>query len=268
MRLLVTGGAGFIGSEVVRQYLAETEHAVVNIDNLTYSANPRALAGIEGHARYLFEKADICDKAALTRIFRDHRPNAVMHLAAETHVDRSIDGPGVFVMTNVVGTQVLLDVAADYWRNLDAEDSPYAPRSPYAASKAAADHLVRAWYPTYGFPVVISNTCNNFGPFQHVEKMIPLMILKARAGESMPVYGDGSNVRDWLYVADHARGLRCVLDKGRIGDSYNIGGGDEWRNIDLVETICDIMDELRPRSDGSHRALIGLVSDRPGHDFR
>ena len=188
MRLLVTGGAGFIGSEVVRQYLAETEHAVVNIDNMTYSANPRALAGIEGHARYLFEKADICDKAALTRIFRDHRPNAVMHLAAETHVDRSIDGPGVFVMTNVVGTQVLLDVAADYWRNLDAEarqafrfhhvstdevfgslgptgrfteDSPYAPRSPYAASKAAADHLVRAWHATYGSPVVMSNTCNN-----------------------------------------------------------------------------------------------------------
>ncbi len=295
MRIVVTGGAGFIGSAVVRQYLAETDHDVINVDKLTYAANLAALPGAADHPRYHFEKVDICDAAEVERVLATHQPDAIMHLAAESHVDRSIDGPEAFIQTNVVGTQILLSAALSYWERLPAErrarfrfhhvstdevfgslgptgvfteTSPYDPRSPYSASKAASDHLVRAWHETYGLPVVLSNCSNNYGPYQFPEKLIPLMTLKALAGKPLPVYGRGDNVRDWLFVEDHARGLRLVLEKGRIGESYNIGGRNEQTNLQVVHRICDILDELRPRAQGSYKELVSFVEDRPGHDFR
>ncbi len=295
MKLLVTGGSGFIGSAVVRMIVGQTGHEVVNVDALTYAAAPGTLTAVEGSPRYRFERADIRDPAAVERIVRDHRPDAIMHLAAETHVDRSIGTPLAFVETNVTGTAVLLDVAYRYWRDLDegrrggfrfhhvstdevfgslgergafSETTPYAPNSPYAASKAAADHLVRAWHRTYGLPVVLSNCSNNYGPYQFPEKLIPLMILKAVAGEPLPVYGDGRQRRDWLHVDDHARALLEVLVRGRIGESYNIGGHGERENIEVVHAVCDALDELRPLAGRSRRALISFVPDRPGHDRR
>jgi dTDP-glucose 4,6-dehydratase len=294
MRILVTGGAGFIGSAVIRQLLAETDHTVVNLDKLTYAANLASLPGAEGHPRYAFEKVDICDGSELRRVLAQHRPQAIMHLAAESHVDRSIDGPGAFIQTNLVGTYTLLHATLEYWRGLDAagqadfrfhhistdevfgslgsqglfrEDTPYAPNSPYSASKAGSDHLVRAWHETYGLPTVLTNCSNNYGPYQFPEKLIPLMIIKGLAGEPLPVYGKGDNVRDWLYVDDHARALRLVLERGRIGDSYNIGGNCERQNLEVVHTLCDLLDELAPAAQ-PRRSLITYVADRPGHDKR
>jgi dTDP-glucose 4,6-dehydratase len=293
-RVLVTGGAGFIGSAVVRQMIAAGDTIVVNVDALTYAANLDSLGDCGGHANYRFEKADIRDGSALARIFATHRPDAVMHLAAESHVDRSIDGPGAFIETNVVGTYRLLQAAREYWASLGGaakerfrfhhvstdevfgtlgaaglftETTSYKPNSPYSASKAASDHLVRAWHETYGFPVVVTNCSNNYGPCQFPEKLIPLIILKGLAGQAMPIYGKGDNVRDWLYVDDHARALRLVLDKGRIGETYNIGGHNEKTNLSVVEAICAILDELRPIG-APHRRLISFVADRPGHDQR
>ena len=295
MRILVTGGAGFIGSAIVRQYIDETDHTIINLDKLTYAANLKAVASAETSPRYRFEKVDICNREEVSRVFREHEPDAVMHLAAESHVDRSIDLPDAFISTNVLGTQILLDAALDYWQSLDGarkaafrflhvstdevfgslgkdgvftETTPYDPRSPYAASKAASDHLVRAWHATYGLPAMLSHSSNNYGPYQFPEKLIPLMISKAKAGEPLPVYGAGEHIRDWLYVEDHARGLRLVLEKGQVGEGYNIGAQNEQRNLGLVERICDLMDELQPRDKGSHRQLITFVDDRPGHDFR
>ena len=294
-RILVTGGAGFIGSALCRHLIAETNSAVVNLDKLTYAANPESLAPIAGNPRYRFEQADICDAAALRRIFERHRPDAVMHLAAESHVDRSIDGPAAFIETNVVGTCILLEAARDYWRGLDEaaraafrflhvstdevygslgesglfrEDTPYAPNSPYSASKAAADHLARAWHHTYGLPVIITNCSNNYGPYQFPEKLIPLMIINALAGRELPVYGRGENVRDWLYVEDHVRGLCLALTAGKPGGKYNFGGGAERSNLEVVRTICAILDRSRPDSAGSRERLIRFVTDRPGHDLR
>ena len=266
------------------------------MDKLTYASSLESLSAVKDSPRYAFEKVDICDGQALARIFRHHQPNAVMHLAAESHVDRSIDGPKTFINTNIAGTGQLLEAARAYWADLPPKDrdafrfhhistdevfgslgaqgrfsetSPYDPSSPYAASKAAADHLVRAWHRTYGLPVVLSNCSNNYGPHQFPEKLIPLMIIKALAGEPLPVYGDGSNVRDWLHVEDHARGLLCVLERGRPGESYNIGGIGERRNIEVVEAICAALDDLSPAKDGKpHRDLIKFVNDRPGHDLR
>ncbi len=296
MKILVTGGAGFIGSAMVRHLIGETGHSVVNVDKLTYASSLEALSSVEDPARYAFEKVDIRDGAALADVFRNHQPDAVMHLAAETHVDRSIDGPEIFVDTNIVGTGQLLETARAYWSKLAperreafrfhhvstdevfgslgaegkfSETTPYDPSSPYAASKAAADHLVRAWHRTYGLPVVLSNCSNNYGPYQFPEKLIPLMIIKALNGEPLPVYGDGSNVRDWLHVEDHARGLLSVLERGRLGESYNIGGSGERRNIEVVEAICGAVDELAPAEDGKpRRDLIEFVKDRPAHDKR
>lgn len=293
-RILVTGGAGFIGSAVVRQLLAETDAFVVNVDKLTYAANLSSLPGAEGHPRYAFEKVDICDAAELHRVFDTHRPDAVMHLAAESHVDRSIDGPGEFIQTNVVGTFRLLEAARGYWSALPAEakeafrfhhistdevfgtlgddgffteTTAYSPNSPYSASKASSDHLVRAWHETYGLPVVLTNCSNNYGPYHFPEKLIPLMILKGLAGEKLPVYGKGDNIRDWLYVEDHARALRLVLEKGRIGESYNIGGHNERTNLEVVRAICAHLDEMDPAG-APHDRLISFVTDRPGHDRR
>ena len=296
MKILVTGGAGFIGSAMVRHLIGETGHSVVNVDKLTYASSLESLSSVEDSARYAFEKVDIRDGAALADVFRNHQPDALMHLAAETHVDRSIDGPEIFVDTNIVGTGQLLETARVYWSKLAperreafrfhhvstdevfgslgaegkfSETTPYDPSSPYAASKAAADHLVRAWHRTYGLPVVLSNCSNNYGPYQFPEKLIPLMIIKALNGESLPVYGDGSNVRDWLHVEDHARGLLSVLERGRLGESYNIGGSGERRNIEVVEAICSAVDELAPAEDGKpRRDLIEFVKDRPAHDKR
>ena len=293
---IVTGGAGFIGGAVVRQLIDETDAAVLNIDKLTYAASPEALARIDSNPRYAFLKIDICDRQAVCDAFQRHRPQGVLHLAAETHVDRSIDRPAAFIETNVVGTQTLLDAALEYWRGLDddtkgrfrfvhvstdevfgslaetgsfTETSPYSPNSPYAASKAAADHLVRAWHATYGLPTIITNCSNNYGPFQFPEKLIPLMIIKALAEEPLPVYGRGDQIRDWLHVEDHVRGLRAVLERGRIGESYNIGGRCEQTNLDLVGRLCAILDRVRPRSSRkSHCELISFVKDRPGHDRR
>ncbi len=294
-RVLVTGGAGFIGSAVVRQYLGETEVEVLNLDCLTYAANPASLPGAAGHPRYRFVQADICDRAAVADAVRTHRPEAILHLAAESHVDRSIDGPGAFVSTNVVGTYTLLEVTLDHWRGLDAtararfrfhhvstdevfgslgatgaftEASPYQPRSPYSATKAASDHLVRAWHETYGLPVVVTNCSNNYGPFHFPEKLIPLMILKALAREPLPVYGRGDNVRDWLFVEDHARALRLVAEAGAVGETYIIGGQAERTNLAVVEAICDLVDQLAPDDGPPRRTLISFVADRPGHDFR
>lgn len=291
MKLLVTGGAGFIGSAVVRQAVARG-HSVVNVDALTYAANPDNVASVAASPLYAFEHADIRDRAALDRVFASHRPDAVMHLAAESHVDRSIDGPGAFIETNVTGTYNLLEAARSYWTDAGKPDgfrfhhistdevfgslgdtgqfretTPYDPRSPYSASKAASDHLVRAWHETYGLPVVLTNCSNNYGPFHFPEKLVPVVILNAFHGRPIPVYGDGGNVRDWLYVEDHADALLLVLEAGQVGRSYNIGGENEARNIDLVRTICAEMDRLRPEH-APHDRLITFVTDRPGHDRR
>lgn len=293
MRLLVTGGCGFIGSAVVRLAVARG-HEVVNLDALTYAGRPENVADVADSPLYRFEQADIRDRAALERIFAEHTPDAVMHLAAESHVDRSIDGPADFVETNVTGTFNMLEAARAHWQRagrpdgfrfhhistdevygslgpegLFTETTPYDPRSPYSASKAAADHLVRAWFHTYGLPVVLTNCSNNYGPFHFPEKLIPKVILNAIYGREIPVYGQGLNVRDWLYVEDHADALLLAVTKGEPGRSYNVGGHNERRNIDLVNTICDILDRMRPRAGGqSHRDLITFVADRPGHDAR
>jgi dTDP-glucose 4,6-dehydratase len=294
MKILVTGGAGFIGSAVVRLAIARG-HEVVNLDALTYAACLDNVASVAGSNRYAFEHADIRDRQAVDEVFARHQPEAVMHLAAESHVDRSIDGPGDFIETNINGTFNMLEASRAHWTRLgkpasfrfhhistdevfgslpadpDAkftEDTPYGPRSPYSAAKAASDHLVQAWHETYGLPVVLTNCSNNYGPYHFPEKLIPVVILNALAEKPIPVYGAGENVRDWLFVEDHADALLLVLEKGRPGRSYNVGGENERRNIDLVHTICDILDRSRPRSRGSYADLITFVTDRPGHDAR
>jgi dTDP-glucose 4,6-dehydratase len=292
MRILVTGGCGFIGSAVVRLAVARG-HEVINLDALTYAACPENVACVAESPLYTFEHADIRDRAALDRIFASHAPEAVMHLAAESHVDRSIDGPGTFVETNITGTYNLLEAARAYWTRAGkpeafrfhhistdevygslgaegqfTEDTPYDPRSPYSASKAASDHLVRAWHETYGLPVVLTNCSNNYGPYHFPEKLIPVVILNALAGKPLPIYGDGSNVRDWLFVEDHADALLLVVEKGAVGRSYNIGGENERSNLELVRMLCGILDELRPRAGGSYADQITFVADRPGHDAR
>ncbi|SOC18167.1 dTDP-glucose 4,6-dehydratase [Rhodobacter maris] len=294
MKIMVTGGAGFIGSAVVRLAVARG-HAVINLDALTYAACLENVASVAESPLYAFEQADIRDPAALARVFETHAPDAVMHLAAESHVDRSIDGPGVFIETNVTGTYNMLQAARSFWEargrpecfrfhhiSTDevfgslppdptqkfTEDTPYDPRSPYSASKAASDHLVRAWHETYGLPVVLTNCSNNYGPFHFPEKLIPVIILNALAGKPLPIYGDGSNIRDWLYVEDHADALLLVLEKGAPGRSYNIGGENERTNLALVKTLCAILDRLRPKDAGSYADQITFVTDRPGHDAR
>ena len=296
MKIVVTGGAGFIGSAVVRALLTDRDVEVVNLDKLTYAGNLDSLAPVAASPRYSFAHLDICDRAGVAALLAAERPDAIMHLAAESHVDRSIDGPAAFVQTNIVGTSALLETALSYWRGLNAakkaqfrfhhistdevygslgpigqfrEDDPYAPNSPYAASKAGSDHLVRAWHHTYEFPVIITNSSNNYGPYHFPEKLIPLTIVRGLKGQSMPVYGKGENVRDWLYVEDHARALITVLRKGRVGEVYNIGGNAERRNIDVVRGICALLDEMQPRSaHHPHADFITLVPDRPGHDAR
>ena len=291
MKILVTGGAGFIGSAVVRQAIARGD-AVVNLDALTYAGSLTNVSSVEGNNKYAFEQVDLRDRAALDRVFAEHRPDRVMHLAAESHVDRSIDGPADFIETNITGTFNLLEAARAYWDGQGrpegfrfhhistdevfgtlgdtgkfTETTPYSPNSPYSASKAASDHLVRAWGETYGLPVVLSNCSNNYGPYQFPEKLIPVVVLNALAGKPIPVYGQGVNVRDWLYVEDHATALLTVLDKGVLGESYNIGGNAEARNIDLVTMICAILDDIRPGA-RPYAELITYVTDRPGHDHR
>ena len=296
MRFIVTGGAGFIGSAVVRHLIADTRHEVLTLDKLTYAGNLDNLAAVADDPRYRFERADICDPSAIRRIFEDYRPDLVMHLAAESHVDRSIDGPGTFIETNVNGTFVLLEAARRHWAGLQGEakarfrfhhvstdevfgslgaeglfheNSPYQPNSPYSASKAASDHLARAWHHTYGLPTVASNCSNNYGPYHFPEKLIPLVILNALEGKPLPVYGTGANVRDWLYVEDHARALVEIATRGVVGESYNVGGWNERRNIDVVEAICDLVEEMAPsKAIGARRKLITFVTDRPGHDGR
>jgi len=296
MKVLVTGGAGFIGSAVIRHILSQTGDSVVNVDKLTYAGNLESLAAVSDSERYRFEQADICDQAALERVFAAHRPDAVMHLAAESHVDRSIEGPAAFVQTNIVGTYTLLEACRQYWQGLtgaarDAfrfhhvstdevfgdlegpeglftESTPYAPSSPYSASKASSDHLVRAWYRTYGLPVLLTNCSNNYGPYHFPEKLIPLMILNALEGKPLPVYGRGDQVRDWLYVEDHARALCQVIARGRLGETYNIGGHNEKSNLQVVESLCDLLQELAPVAQRRYRDLITFVQDRPGHDHR
>ncbi|MGA0533499.1 dTDP-glucose 4,6-dehydratase [Hansschlegelia sp. KR7-227] len=294
-RILVTGGAGFIGSAVVRHLLADTGAFVVNVDALTYAANLNSLPGAEGNPRYRFEKADIRDAAAMRRLFETYQPTGVMNLAAESHVDRSIDGPGVFVETNVVGTYTVLQEALRHFRALSpeaqkrfrmmhistdevfgtlgadgffTEETPYAPNSPYSASKASSDHLVRAWRETYGLPTIVTNCSNNYGPYHFPEKLIPLMILRGLSGGELPVYGAGANIRDWLYVEDHARALALVMERGVPGESYNVGGWNERTNLDVVHVICDLLDRLAPPLGHSRRDLIKFVTDRPGHDMR
>ena len=291
MKILVTGGAGFIGSAVVRQAI-DAGHDVVNLDALTYAACLANVASVSDQASYAFEQVDICDAAAVQAAFDKHAPDTVMHLAAESHVDRSIDGPGAFIETNVTGTYNMLQAARTYWEakgrpegfrfhhistdevygtlgdtGLFTEETPYAPNSPYSASKAASDHLVRAWHETYGLPVVLSNCSNNYGPYHFPEKLIPVVILKALAGDPIPVYGKGENIRDWLYVEDHADALLTVLQKGALGRSYNIGGENEVRNIDLVRMICTALDRLQPGAT-PYAEQITFVTDRPGHDLR
>jgi len=299
MKILVTGGAGFIGSAVIRYLISDTDCEVINLDKLTYAGNLDSLESVANSIRYHFEQADICERAALERIFSTHQPDAVMHLAAESHVDRSIDGPGDFIQTNLVGTYTLLEAGRAYWSGLDEagragfrflhvstdevygdlagsddlfrEDTPYDPSSPYAATKAGSDHLVRAWGRTFKFPVLISNCSNNYGPYQFPEKLIPHMVLNALEGKPLPVYGDGSQIRDWLYVDDHARALYRVLTTGQLGETYNIGGLNEKKNIDVVRTICAIMDESvadKPAGVSKFQDLITFVTDRPGHDER
>jgi dTDP-glucose 4,6-dehydratase len=297
MNILVTGGAGFIGSALCRQLIASTGHRVVNLDKLTYAANLASLDTVSSNPRYLFVRGDVADGNLVAMLLREHDIDAVMHLAAESHVDRSIDGPAAFIETNVVGTYVLLETARQYWgerrkkmpdafrfhhistdevfgdlpfdQSKFTEETPYRPSSPYSASKAAADHLVRAWGTTYGLPVILSNCSNNYGPFHFPEKLIPLTILNALEKKPVSVYGAGANVRDWLYVEDHAEALIAVLEQGATGDSYNIGGNSERTNLTVVETICDVLDSRRPLSGGaSRRSLIHFVADRPGHDRR
>ena len=296
-RVLVTGGAGFIGSAVCRHLVGSGRYQVVNVDKLTYSGSLESLKEIADSPDYTFHQQDICDQGAMLDILRREKIGHVMHLAAESHVDRSIDGPAVFLRTNVEGTFALLQAALQYWRELGTDDSagfrfhhvstdevfgdlpfdegvfteetPYAPSSPYSASKAASDHLVRAWHATYGLPVVLSNCSNNYGPFHFPEKLIPLIILNGLEGNRLPVYGRGANVRDWLYVEDHARALELVMTKGRVGESYNVGGRSERTNLQVVEAVCDLLDAKRPLEGGrSHRELIEFVEDRPGHDRR
>lgn len=291
MKILVTGGCGFIGSAVIRQAIADGDE-VVNLDALTYAACPANVASVADGSGYAFEEADICDRAAMDRIFEKHAPDRVMHLAAESHVDRSIDGPGAFIQTNIVGTFTLLAAARAYWEGkgkpesfrfhhistdevygslgdtgLFTEETPYDPRSPYSASKASSDHLVRAWGETYGLPIVVTNCSNNYGPYHFPEKLIPVIILNALAGKPIPVYGKGENVRDWLYVEDHATALLTVLRKGHLGETYNIGGNAEAQNIEIVRKVCALLDERRP-DNAPHDKLIEYVTDRPGHDFR
>jgi dTDP-glucose 4,6-dehydratase len=295
--ILVTGGAGFIGSAVCRHLIGTGRYRVVNVDKLTYSGNLESLADIDGHPNYRFEKADICDEAAMYALLHRHDVGKVMHLAAESHVDRSIDGPAIFLETNVIGTFRLLEASLRHWRELGeerkasfrfhhistdevfgdlpfddgvfTEQSPYAPSSPYAASKAASDHFVRAWHETYGLPVVLSNCSNNYGPYHFPEKLIPLTILNALEGRALPVYGQGGNVRDWLYVDDHARALEFIVTRGVVGESYNVGGRAERTNLAVVETICDVLDRMKPLPDDApRRSLITFVADRPGHDRR
>jgi dTDP-glucose 4,6-dehydratase len=304
MKLLVTGGAGFIGSAVVRHILENTNDCVVNIDKITYAGNLESLASIESNQNYSFEKVDICNREEIDRVFKEHKPDVVMHLAAESHVDRSIDGPSEFIQTNIIGTYNLLEASRQYWMSLCddkkeqfkfhhistdevygdldgptdlfTEETPYAPSSPYSASKASSDHLVRAWLRTYGLPTVITNCSNNYGPFHFPEKLIPLMILNALEGKPLPVYGNGQQIRDWLYVEDHARALYLVASKGNVGETYNIGGHNEKANIDVVKTICELLEELVPnnchsREGGNEKgfeSLITYVKDRPGHDVR
>jgi dTDP-glucose 4,6-dehydratase len=296
MTILVTGGAGFIGSNFVLDWLTQSDETVVNLDALTYAGNRRNLAALDGDARHVFVHGDICDCALLDRLLAEHRPRAIVHFAAESHVDRSILGPGAFMKTNVEGTFTLLEAARSYWGALDGEakaafrfhhvstdevygslapdapafteNHPYEPNSPYSASKAASDHLVRAWHHTYGLPVLTTNCSNNYGPFHFPEKLIPLMIANALAGRPLPIYGDGLNVRDWLYVTDHCSGIRAVLAKGRTGETYNIGGWKEKTNKEIVFTVCALLDELKPDPAGPYSRLITYVKDRPGHDRR
>jgi len=321
MKILVTGGAGFIGSAVIRHIIENTQDAVINLDKLTYAGNLESLKDVSDSPRYAFEQVDICDRAELDRVFKQHQPDAVMHLAAESHVDRSIDGPAEFMQTNIIGTYNLLEAARAYWNELDAErkqafrfhhistdevygdlphpndvadennvgrgsarqnlplfteQTPYAPSSPYSASKASSDHLVRAWLRTYGFPTIITNCSNNYGPYHFPEKLIPLVILNALEGKNLPVYGKGDQIRDWLYVEDHARALYKVVTEGVIGETYNIGGHNEKQNIEVVHTICDLLEELVPDNthskaaghDQGFKGLITYVTDRPGHDVR
>jgi dTDP-glucose 4,6-dehydratase len=295
-RVLVTGGAGFIGSALIRQLIGETETGVCNVDALTYAGNLASLADVATSPRYCFRHADICDGSAMAAVFAEFRPDAVMHLAAESHVDRSIDGPADFIRTNLVGTFTLLEAATAYWRELDEaaqsrfrfhhistdevfgslgaegtfdESTAYDPRSPYSATKAGSDHLVRAWHHTHGLPVVLTNCSNNYGPCHFPEKLIPLVILKAIKGEALPVYGDGGNVRDWLFVEDHVRALRLVVSKGVPGETYCIGGNSERTNLQVVEALCAELDRVAPRGGGkSYRDQVTFVTDRPGHDFR
>jgi dTDP-glucose 4,6-dehydratase len=293
--IFVTGGAGFIGSAVIRHLLDDTEAYVVNIDKLTYASNLSSIPQAPHHQRYRFAQVDICNGPALRRLFETHQPQYVMNLAAESHVDRSIDGPSEFIQTNIIGTFTLLQEALRYWRKLDpaaqqrlrfhhistdevfgslgaeglfTETTPYAPNSPYSASKASSDHLVRAWRETYGLPTLVTNCSNNYGPYHFPEKLIPHMIIRGLGGQSLPVYGKGDNIRDWLYVEDHARALSLVVAQGRVGETYNIGGRQERKNIDVVRAICRLLDELAPSGQGSHEALITFVPDRPGHDRR
>ncbi|ELG5191242.1 dTDP-glucose 4,6-dehydratase [Vibrio vulnificus] len=299
MKILVTGGAGFIGSAVVRHIIENTNSSVVNVDKLTYAGNLESLAGVEKHERYAFEQLDICDRSELDRVFSMYQPDAVMHLAAESHVDRSIDGPAAFIETNIVGTYTLLEATRSYWNTLDGErkaafrfhhistdevygdlegtddlfteTTSYAPSSPYSASKASSDHLVRAWLRTYGLPTIVTNCSNNYGPYHFPEKLIPLMILNALEGKSLPVYGDGMQIRDWLFVEDHARALYKVVTEGVVGETYNIGGHNEKANIDVVKTICSLLEELvpnKPQGVAQYLDLITYVKDRPGHDVR
>jgi len=296
MTVLVTGGAGFIGSNFVLDWLEANDEPVINLDALTYAGNLENLAALHGDARHLFVQGDICDRALVDRLLAEHRPRAVIHFAAESHVDRSIHGPGAFMRTNVEGTFTLLEAARAWWSALPGaererfrfhhvstdevygslgptdpaftEDHPYQPNSPYAASKAASDHLVRAWYHTYGLPVLTTNCSNNYGPYHFPEKLIPLMIVNALAGKPLPIYGDGLNVRDWLYVRDHCSGIRAVLERGRVGETYNIGGWNEMTNREIVDTVCALLDELRPDPAGPYSRLITFVTDRPGHDRR
>jgi dTDP-glucose 4,6-dehydratase len=302
LRILVTGGAGFIGSAVIRHIINNTQDSVINVDNLTYAGNLESLAEVEDNERYVFEHVDICDRLALDKVFEQHKPDVVMHLAAESHVDRSIDGPAAFIETNIVGTYTLLEASRTYWNSLIeekkstfrfhhistdevygdlkgpedlfTETTSYAPSSPYSASKASSDHLVRGWLRTYGLPTVVTNCSNNYGPYHFPEKLIPLMILNALEGKPLPVYGNGQQIRDWLYVEDHARALCLVAKEGGIGETYNIGGHNEKSNIDVVQKICQLLEELVPENSYSQingkgfESLITYVKDRPGHDVR